>query len=81
MRRLLAICVIMRICESMWKCIYCVCVPAHHEGLGQHVFNEFEVISLELLVLGAGSLCFFIRIETEELGLVFKLALLQDWRG
>lgn len=55
-----------------------MCVPAHHQGLGQDVFDEFEVVALELLALGAGSLYFLIRIETEELGLVFELALLQD---
>lgn len=57
----------------------CVCVPAHHQGLGQDVFNEFEIIALELLALGAGSLHFLVRIETEELGLVFELTLLQDY--
>lgn len=57
----------------------CVCVPAHHQGFDQDVFDEFEVIALELLALGAGSLHFLICIEAEELGLVFELALLQDW--
>lgn len=70
----------MHMCERMWECMrFCVCVPAHHQGLGQDVFDEFEVVALELLALGAGSLHLLIRIETEELGLVFELALLQDW--
>ena len=53
----------------------CVHVPAYHQGLGQDVFNEFEVIALELLALGAGSLRLLIRIETKELGLIFELTL------
>ena len=53
-------------------------VSAHHQGLGQDVFDELEVISLELLALAAGSLGFLVCVETEKLGLVFKFALLQD---
>lgn len=58
-----------------------ICVPAHHQGLDQDVFDEFEVIALELLALSAGSLHFFIRIKTKELGFIFELTLLQDLRG
>lgn len=56
----------------------CVCVPAHHQGLDQDVFDKFKVIALELLALVAGSLHFFVRVETEKLRLIFELALLQD---
>lgn len=55
----------------------CVCIPAHHQRLDQDVFDKFKVIALELLGLGAGSLHLLIRVETEELRLVFELALLQ----
>lgn len=72
-------------CEHFCQHVYVTCevglnvnIQAHHKGLGKDVFNEFEVISLELLALGAGSLGFFIRIETEELRVIFKLALLQN---
>lgn len=71
------ICVTVCLCER--KCVYvCVCVPAHHQGLDQDVFDKFKVIALELLALGAGSLYFLVRVETEELRLVFELALLHD---
>ena len=53
-------------------------VPAYHQRLGQDVLDEFEVVALELLALGAGSFYLLVRVETEELGLVFELALLQD---
>jgi len=71
------------VCVCACVCLY-VCVgagahvPAYHQGLGQDVFDEFEVIALELLALGAGSLNLLVRIETEKLGLVFELTLLQD---
>lgn len=70
-----SICETTYMCERMWKC---VCLCAHHKGLGQDVFDEFEVVALELFALGARSLYFLVRIETEELGLVFELAFLQD---
>lgn len=56
----------------------CMSVVAHHKRLGHYVFNEFEVVPLKLFALGAGSFSFLVSIETEELGLIFKLALLQD---
>lgn len=59
----------------MWTCTY---VLAHHQGFGQDVFYELEVVPLQLLALGAGSLRFLVRIETEELGFVLELAFLQD---
>lgn len=55
-------------------------ISAHHEGLGQDVFYEFEVVALELLALGAGPLGLLVRVETEELRVVLELALLQDCR-
>ena len=57
----------------------CVSEGAHHQGLGQDVLYELEVVA-ELLALGAGALRLLVGIETEELRLVFELALLQDWR-
>lgn len=54
-------------------------VSSYHQRLCQDVLDEFEIIALELLALGTGSLCFFIRIKTEELRLVFELAFLQHW--
>lgn len=65
-----------------WKwmslCV-CVCVPAHHQGPDQDIFNKFKVIALELLALAAGSLHFLVCIEAEELRVIFKLTLLQNW--
>lgn len=66
----------------------CVCVresayvhSSHHKRLGQDVFNELEVIALQLLALGARAFGFLIRIETEKLGLIFELTLLQNYGG
>lgn len=52
--------------------------PTHHQGFNQDVFNEFEVVALQLLALGAGSLSLLVRIEAKVLGLIFKLTLFQD---
>lgn len=60
----------------------CMCervhVPAYHQRLGQDILDKFEVAALELLALGTGSFHLLVRIETEELGLIFELTLLQD---
>lgn len=53
----------------------CIRIATHHQGLGQDVFDEFEVIALKLAALGAGSLGLLIRIETKELGVIFELTL------
>lgn len=50
---------------------------AHHQRLDQDVLDEFEVVALQLLALGARSLRFLVGVEAEELRLVFELALLQ----
>lgn len=50
---------------------------AHHQRLDQDVLDEFEVVALQLLALGARSLRFLVGVKAEELGLVFELALLQ----
>lgn len=64
---------------SFWLILPPTYFDTHHQRFHQDVFDELEVITLELFALGTGSFRLFIGIKAEELRFVFELTLLQNW--